>query len=168
MYDGDLKATQKRALRLAPVTGIEPANQPLERASAKPAWRTPVKCGSYDEIETRTVLLDPTSSKEKRSICRRRSDSGGTTRTCEYSPYEGERDGPLLHPRCNEHEISLVHGRGFELPKPQGGGSKIGSCKLAVRAFKCLNAEIFWHSPRQHIRANLQQLGWAYVGQLEE
>jgi hypothetical protein len=59
MYNCDLKTKQKRALRLAPVTGIEPANQRLERASAKPAWRTPAKCGGYDEIQTRIELLDP-------------------------------------------------------------------------------------------------------------
>ena len=59
------------------------------------------------------------SSTGRRPIIRRRSRSGGTIRTCEFSPYEGERDGPLLHPRCKEHKTSLVHVRGFEPPKPQ-------------------------------------------------
>jgi hypothetical protein len=45
------------------------------------------------------------------------------------------------------------------------GGLKIGGCKLAVRAFKCRAQKHFWRSPRQYLRANLQQPGGAYVRQ---
>ena len=105
---------KRRTVKLAPVAGIEPANQCLERASAKPAWRTPAKLAA-----TTRFKLAPYSSTGRRPILRRRSRFLCTIRTLDLSHNEGGEIDRLVAPDSTNARTTLVHVRGFEPPAPK-------------------------------------------------